>query len=183
MGQLDKLEAKLDDVLNKKAPFKIPADGRKSLAGSLWVIALIFGLLQLWLAWNFWNVGHAVDRLVDYANTLSAAYGGSVVGSHLGPLYYVTLLVLVADAAILLLAAPGLKAMRKSGWNLAFYSMLLNAVYGVVVLFSDYGGFGDLLGALVGSVIGAYLLFQVRDLFKGEAVHPAAHKPEASPKA
>lgn len=174
MGQLDKLEIQLDDVLNKKAPFKIPPDGRKSLAGALWIIALIFGLLQLWLAWNFWHVGHAVDRLVDYANTLSAAYGGSVVTNDLGPMYYLTLVVLAADAAILLLAAPALKAMRKNGWNLAFYSMLLNVVYGVVVLFSSHGGFGDLIGALIGSTIGAYLLFQVRDQFTKS--QPAAHK-------
>jgi hypothetical protein len=40
------------------------------------------------------------------------------------------------------------------------------------------GGFDDFLWAAVTSLIGAYLLFQVRDHFTGAAVHHAEHKAE-----
>lgn len=173
MGQLDKLETALNEVFNKKAPVKIPPEGRKSLAGALWWLALGFGLLELWAVWGLWNLGH-LDKYMDYANSLSAAYGGGEVAVSLGFFYYVALLVAGASAVLSLLAAPGLKAMRKAGWNLLFYSLLLNAAYGVVALFSTYGGVSDLLWALLSSAIGAYLLFQVRDNFMKS--QPAGHK-------
>lgn len=179
MGQLDKLEAVLDDTF-KKVPYKMPENNRKSLAGALWWIALIFGVIQLWLAWEFWRLGHLADRFVDYANSLTAVYGGTPVSSHLGFIYYLTLIVVLVDAALLLLASPGLKAMRKAGWNLLFYSLLLNVVYGLVRMFSSYGGFGDLFWAVVSSAIGGYLLFQVRGQFTKTS--PVAHTPSASPK-
>lgn len=164
-SQLEKLETTLDDALNKKAPFKIPENGRKTLAGALWWLALIFGLLQLWAAWGLWRVAHWADQWVDYANSISAAYGLDTVANDLGLFYYLALVVVAVTGVMALLAAPGLKAMKKAGWNLLFYSLLVNVVYSVLVLFADYGGFGDMLGALVGSLIGAYLLFQVRDQF------------------
>ena len=171
MAQLDKLETTLDDMLNKKAPFKIPEDGRKTLAGALWWLALIFGVLQLWSAWALWNVAHIADPLVDYANSISAAYGVGPVVNSLGFFYYLALAVIAAVGIVSLLAAPGLKAMKKSGWNLLFYAMLVNVAYGVVILFEHYGGFGDMLAAFVSSLIGAYLLFQVRSQFmKSHAV-------------
>lgn len=173
MAQVDKLETWLDDALNKNAPFKLPAKSRKTLAEALWWLALLGGVLQLWLAWGFWHVGHLVDRLVDYANTLSSIYGGTTV-SHLGMFYYTSLVVLLVSAVLLLLAAPGLKAMRKQGWDLAFYSLLVNVVYGVFRMFTDYGNVGSLLGALIGSAISAYFLFQVREYFMKTAT--AKHK-------
>lgn len=174
MTQLEKLETTLDDAFNKKAPFKIPENGRKSLAGALWWLALIFGVLQLWGAWALWRAAHLVNALVDYANSISAVYGGDTGVNNLGFMYYLALLVLVVTAVISLLAAPGLKAMKKAGWNLLFYSMLINVAYGVVVLFASYGGFGNMVAALISSVIGAYLLFQVRSQFMKS--HAAQHK-------
>ena len=166
MTQLDKLETTLDDSLNKKAPFKLPESSRKSLAGALWWLALVGGLAQLYLAWRLWSDWHRVDQLVDYANSIA---------DDLGPFFYLVLITLAVSGALLLLAAPSLKAMKKAGWNLIFYSLLVNVAYGVVSLFSDYGGFSNLFGALLGSLVGAYLLFQVRDHFM-KSHHTAGHK-------
>lgn len=171
------LEAKLDDVLNKKAPFKVPPEGRKSLAQALWVIALIFGILQLLGAYWLWEAGHRVDTFVDYANTISSYYGGNnVVDEALGPFFYLSLLTMAGVGALLLFAAPALKTMKKSGWNLLFYAALIQAASAVLLLFTRYGGFGDFLWALICSVVGAYLLFQIRDQFNGhKAVHTVSH--------
>jgi hypothetical protein len=168
MDSLQKLEDTLDEVFDKKAPYRLPTNARKSLAGFMWVLALVFGVLQLWAAWGFWHLGHVTNQFVDYANSLSAAYGTGETVQHLGFIYYLSLIVLAVDAVLLLLATPGLKAFKKQGWNFLFYSLLVNLLYGVVRAFSDVGGgIGQVLWSLVASGIGAFFLFQIRSYFMG----------------
>jgi hypothetical protein len=179
MGVLDKLEASLADLFEKKAP-AMPAGARKGLAGAMWVVALVFGVLQLWGAWMLWDLGEKVDRGVDYVNSLSGYFGTPDVASNLGMFFYLSLIFLAVEAALLLLATPGLKAMRKSGWNLLFYGLLLNVLYGVLRMFSEVGGgFGQFLWAVVVSAVGAYLLFQIRGQFTGKSA--SAEHPHSKP--
>lgn len=179
---LGKIETTLDEALNKRAPVKLPENGRKALADILWVVALVVGVLQLFFTYWLWQAGHPVDTRVDYANELSLAYGASSIArSHLGPFYYLSVLSMGVVAVLLLLASPGLKNMKKNGWDMLFYALLVQAATAVLLLFAgDYGGFGDFLGAAIGALIGAYLLFQVRDYFTGvtrtaAAVHHNGH--------
>jgi len=168
MGALDKFELQLDEWLNKKAPVKLPQNARKSLAGAMWWIALIIGLLQLFSAWGLWHLGHLVNQLSNYSNYLANAYGYNVGAPHLGISYWIALAGLAAEAVLFLVAAPKLKQMKKGGWDLLFYSALLNAAYAIVRIFAGVGsGFGDFIGAAIGTVIGAFLLFQVREYFMG----------------
>jgi len=176
MAQLDNLETKLDEVLNKKAPFKLPESARKTLAGALWWLTGIGGVLQVWAAYTLWKDWHYVDDLAQAANAWARAYGVDTGVGELGIGFYLSLAVLAVSGVLLLLAVAGLKAFKKAGWNLVFYSLLVNLAYGVVVAFTDYGGFGDLIGAAIGSVIGAYLLFQVRGHFSGKTAHAAVPK-------
>jgi hypothetical protein len=167
MTQVDKLEALLDETLRKKAPYQMPESNRKTLAGALWWVSLVFGVLQLWAAWSLWHAGHYIDRLADYSNALATQYGiYTPAAPHLSTVYYTTLLMLALSAALLLLAAPGLKAMHLSGWKILFYSLLANAIYGLLNVFSDYGSPQDLVFTAGSTVLGLYLLFQVRDYFK-----------------
>jgi len=174
MSQLEKLETTLDDVLNKNAPVKLPENGRKTLAGALWWLALIGGVAQMYFAWAFWRDWHRVDEALGTLNSLARAYGVDTGSTDLGLFFYLSIAVLALSGALLLLATPGLKAMKKAGWDLLFYGLLVNLVYGVVVVFTDYGTLGDLFGAALGSLIGAYLLFQVRSQFMKS--HVASHK-------
>ena len=175
MGLLQQLESQLDEWLNKKAPVKLPPNGRKSLAGAMWWIALVVGVLQLWAVWALWHLGHWVNQIVTVSNYLSTTYGYGVTTQHLGLFYWLSLLVLAVDAVILLLAAPQLKQMKRGGWELLFYSALLNAAYAILRIFSSVGGgFGGFIGAAIGSVLGAYFLFQVRDYFGGKTAHAAS---------
>ena len=169
-GQLEKLELALDDLLRKKAPWQMPENGRRALANALWWLALIAGVVQLWAAYEFWRQADKVNEVVDWANSLSSVYGTNVAPQidHLGPFFYLSLLVLAVDGVILLMAVSKLKVHAKMGWNLLFYSMLVNLVYGVIRVFSEYdGGAGTLVWSFVSSLIGAYLLFQVREYFNG----------------
>jgi hypothetical protein len=176
MGALDQLEKQLDEWLGDKAPVKLPPNGRKGLAGALWWIALVIGILQLWAVWALWHLGHVVNTFVSYSNYLSTTYGYGVTTQHLGFFYWLSLIVLAVDAVILLVAAPSLKQMSKAGWNLLFYSAILNAIVGLLRLFTDYGGVGNFIWAVISSVIGAWLLFQVRGQFTGRAsaIHASA---------
>lgn len=161
MELLQKLEAKLVELLDKKAPFKLSANARKSLAEVAWVLALVFGVLQLWAAWSLWYLGHYVDR------TINAIYGYELTAPYLGFFYYLAIVALIAQAVVLLVAAPGLKAHKKvNGWNLLFYSVLLQAGYGVVRTFSEVGGgVAALFWTAVSAVIAAYFVFQIREHF------------------
>lgn len=172
MSSLQQLETSLDGVLNKNAPVKIPPEGRKSLAGALWWIALIVGILQLWSAITLWQWGHVVDRLSD---TVHYYTGALYASPHLGLFYYLSLLAMAVTAVLALIAVPSLKAMKKSGWDLLLYCSLIAAILAVLRLFSGDGGFLDFLGTAVGTVIGAWLLFQARDYFMADVSAASAH--------
>jgi TRAP-type C4-dicarboxylate transport system permease small subunit len=174
MSSLQKLETKLDGWLNKKAPIKLPPEGRKTLAGALWWISLIVGILQLWGAWALWNIGHATTAA--YSAYLSDVYGETNTAIHLGLFYWIAFFCILFVGVITLIAAPKLKQMKKTGWNLLFYSMLLNAAFALFRLFSGVDGiFSGFFGAVLGALIGSFLLFQVRDYFTGKhAAHETA---------
>jgi hypothetical protein len=166
MGSLNSLETKLDDVFVKNAP-ALPDGGKKALVQYLPWINLALGILSLLAVYNLWNWAHLANKLVDYANTLSAVYGGpAVVTQRLTLTVWLSIIVLAVQAVLYIAAFSGLRNKKKSGWNLIFYALLVNAAYGVVVLFTDYGGVGNLIGSLVGTAIGLYFLFQIRASYK-----------------
>lgn len=167
MNSLKPLETALDELFVKKAP-ALPPGGKKALVQYLPWINLVFGVLTLFAAWGLYNAAHAVNSLVDYANNLSAAYGGSkVVTSHLTFIVWLAIATLAIEGVLYIAAFPATRDHKKSGWDLMFYALLVNLVYGVVAAFTSYGGAGRLVGAIIGSAIGGYLLFQIRASYLG----------------
>lgn len=172
---LQPLEDKLGD-LYKSAP-NLPENGRKGLVNFMPWLSLAVGLLSLFAAWGIWNSVHVADNLINYANNINAIYGaGPVVTNQWSVMLWVGLLTLLAEAVLYLLAFPALKAHKKMGWDLLFYGGLVNVVYGVAVFFTSYGGFGGLVGSLLGSVIGFYFLYQIRSYYTGAKVPAHAEK-------
>ncbi|MDB5170653.1 MAG: hypothetical protein JWO35_347 [Candidatus Saccharibacteria bacterium] len=162
IAALKSLETKLEDLFVKQAP-PLPPNGKKAIVQYLPWINLVVGVLTLFAAYGLWHAAHYVNRLADYANSLSAAYGGDTVStSGLTITVWLGVAVLLAEAAIFIAAFPATRDRKKSGWDLMFYGVLINVVYGVVSLFTNYGGIGNLVGAIIGSVIGFYFLFQIR---------------------
>jgi hypothetical protein len=165
MSTLKNLETQLNGVFGKNTP-KLPSNGRRVLVEYLPWINLVLGVLTLLAALALWNWAHVANNLVDYANRLSAAYGGPQVATQrLTFMIWLGMIVLVAEALLYIAAFPALRARKKSGWNLLFYALLVNVVYGVVVLFTDYGGLGSFIGTLIGSAVGLYFLFQIRPAY------------------
>lgn len=167
MGALNSLEKSLGDVY-KSAP-ELPANGKKALVEWLPVINLVLGLFTLWSVYVLWHWAHLANGLINYANQLSAAYGGGkVVDDRLGVMVWVSLVVLAVQAVVMLLAYAPLKARKKQGWDLLFYATLLNLAYGVATAFTDYGG-GHLISSLVGAAIAFYFLYQIRSSYTVKA--------------
>lgn len=165
MTALKQLESKIGGLFKSAPPLSESA--KKSLVGAWPWIALIFGILQLLAAWGLWNLTRYVDRLSDLSNTLSMYYTGesAALSSFDKTVIYLALIVLVVDAVILLMAYPELKKRTSRGWDLLFLGSLINAAYAVVSLFIDDRGVSSFIFSVLGSAVGFYLLYQVKDKY------------------
>lgn len=162
MSVLQSLETSLNDIFVQKAP-ALPPKGKRTLVRYLPWINLVFGLLAVYTVYVLWHWAHLPNSFINYANSLSLAYGGPTIATNrLSVTIWLGIIVLVIEALLYLAAFPGLRDRKKSAWNLMFYVAIVNIVYGVVITFSSYGGVGNLIGSLIGSTIGLYLLFQIR---------------------
>jgi hypothetical protein len=161
------LEKNLNDM-SKNLP-ALPAGGKKALVEWAPWLALIGGLASLWTAWALWQWAHTANELLNFANNLSTAYGGTTVdASRMTFGIWLGVAVLALEGIIYLLAFPGLRDRKKAGWNMLYWGVLLNLAYGLVVMFTDYGTVGSFIGSLIGSAIGMYFLFQIRSAYTAE---------------
>jgi len=174
------LETKLDKLFVKDAP-KFPEGGKKALVQWAPLLSLVVGVLTLLGAWNLWHWAHVASRSLNYVQTLCGSYAlsGGPDCNYLAPSRFslwlwLGVVFLLAEGILYLAAYTGLRDHKKQGWNYLFYGALVNALYAVISLFTDYDKVGHFLGALVGSAIGFYLLFQIREYYLGK-------KPVAGP--
>ncbi len=177
MSVVQDLETKLNEVFVKSAP-ALPAGAVKWIVKYIPWINLVLGLLTLYSVYVIWHWAHFANSLINYANSVSAAYGGTQIATNrLSFGIWIGLFVLAVEAILYIAAFPSTRAHKKSGWDLLFYALLVNVVYGVVMLFTAYGGIGTLISTLIGTAIGLYFLFQIRASYLGERVHatPTAH--------
>lgn len=161
------LENSLNDLFGKQAP-ALPPNGKKALVQYIPWITLILGLISLWTVYVLWHWAHIANTFVNYANSISAAYGGPQIATNrLTVGIWLGIAVLAVEALLYIAAFPGLRDRKKSGWNMLYYALLINVVYGVVIMFTNYGGVGNLIGTVIGSAIGFYFLFQIRGSYTG----------------
>jgi hypothetical protein len=126
---------------------------------------LILGLLSLSAAYSLWRMMTYTDSMVNYANSVARMYGAPGTTTDISLFGWLSLVVIVIQAVIYLLAFSGLKARSKKGWDMLFYGLLVSVAYGIVSLFNSYVGFSGLIGSLLGAVIGGYFLFQIRPAY------------------
>jgi len=166
MGPLKTLEDKLVPAFTKNAPVQLPENVKKFIVKYLPIVNLVLGVLSLLATLSLWSWANTTTRIIDNVNTVSAIYGGKeTIPNRLSMLVWLSLIVAAATAVLYIAAYPGTKAKKKSGWNLLFYAVLLNLVYGVVNAFTDYGSVRGLIGTLVGTIIGLFFLFQIRSYY------------------
>ncbi|HSX30963.1 MAG TPA: hypothetical protein VLE99_03535 [Candidatus Saccharimonadales bacterium] len=180
VSKLSDTEAKMDELFVRNAP-GLPKGAKKALVAWLPLISAVVGVLSLWAAWNLWHWAHLANHYLGLVcNAYSVSGCGNVIASRFSIWLWLGIILLGVEGVLYLMAYPGLRDHKKDGWNYLFYGALLNLVYAVVSLFSSYNVVGSFLGALVGSAIGFYLLFQVRDAYTGKK---DTASPDSSPKA
>lgn len=146
---LKPLEKRLDKAFTKDVP-KLSPDSKRSLVDYLPWISLVLGLIALYSAWALWHWAHLVNTLLP------------ALSNHMNFGLWLGLIVLVVEGLFYVAAFPGTRDHKTSGWELLFYALVINVAYGVVMLFTAYGGLFTLFETLIGSAIGFYFLFQVR---------------------
>ena len=128
----------------KKLP-ALPKGGRDFIVMVLPWFSLIVGILGI--------VG-AISSLGLFSSFSAYMYWGGVSGANYG---IVVLVLGLISSVLLLMAFPKLQKKKEGGWNFVYYSEVVGLISSVV-MFS--------LGGILMSLIGFYLLYQVRSYFK-----------------
>jgi hypothetical protein len=133
----------LDFYLVSKAPFQLP-DGAKEwivkFGPWITVVLLIFTLPPL--------------LFVLGIGTVLMPFGGIGYATGFGMMT----IVLIVQVGLMVAALPGLFARKAAGWRLVLYSQLVGIVFSVLS--------GAIIGGLLFGLIGLYILFQIRPLYR-----------------
>lgn len=169
---MQQVENKLNELLVKKAPFHLPDNAKQGIVKVLPWLVLLLGVLMAVAAWSVFQAATVVDRWSSLASELSVTYGvGSYVNPLMTPLLWVSLLILLVEAVLYFAAYPSLEKRQKKGWNILFWVALANVAQGIVhsIAYSGaYFNIGSVVLSLLGSLVGLYLLFQIRSYYTGE---------------
>ena len=148
------LEEQLQTYLVDKAPFQLPEGAKEWLVKYSPWIALVIGILLL-------PAVLAVIGLGSIVGTYAVASGYNV-----GILYWLSMIVLIVQIAILFIAFPQLRARKIGGWKLLYLGVALNLLYDVVSWISHPLYAGGLISGLIGAIVGLYFLFQIKSKYK-----------------
>ncbi len=147
-------EKTLHEYFVVKAPFQLPANAKEWIVKwSPWITLLVLILLA-----------PAALAIVGFG----ALVGGvaASVGVVVGPLYYLAFIVLLVQLVVMAISIPKLMRREIGGWQLLFYSTLVNLAYNVLSSFTRYGLLSGIIGAAISAVISFYILFQIRSYYR-----------------
>ena len=148
LGFVGKVEAWLDEYMVTKAPFQIPMGGKEFLAQVAPYLIIVFSILAL----------PAILALFGFTAFLAPL--AMVTGSGMGWGFFGVISVVTSIIALVLdvMAIPGLFKRTHASWRLLFYASLVSLVGGILS--------PGAVGAVIGAIIGWYILFQVKELYK-----------------
>lgn len=146
MGFVAQFEAWLDEYMVKKAPFQIPMGGKEFLA-TIAPYLIIIGIALFVIS---------LPALLGLGAMMGAV--GMMAGAGWGYGMIVSLLSGIGAMILEAMAVPGLFKRTSASWRLVFYASLVSFAGSVLAL--------NLIGAVIGGVIGWYILFQVKELYK-----------------
>ncbi|MEI7890456.1 MAG: hypothetical protein WCI36_00655 [bacterium] len=149
-GFVLKFEGFLDEYMVKKAPFAIPQGGKDFIATVSPYLIIIFAIMAL--------------PLIFLALGISAVFAPfAMMGAGLGYVWgfsgVISLVVAVVSIVLEAMAVPGLFKREKAAWRLLFYVSLISFAGNVIAMHG-------IVGTIIGAVIGWYILFQIKELYK-----------------
>lgn len=145
-GLIRQLEAMLDEYMVKKAPFQLPMGLKEFIVKVSPYLIIIFAIMSLPLIFGAIGLSTA---LAPFAMMGGYGWGIAAIISLI-----TTVIVLVMEV----MAVPGLFKRTKSAWHLVFYATIVSLI-GSILAF-------NIIGGILGAIIGWYILFQVKDMYK-----------------
>ncbi len=137
----------LELYLVKKAP-ALPKNVKEILVKFSPWIALLMVVISLPAILALLGLGAALYSVPYGAYGMMQAGGG----------FSIAILFLIATMALQALAVPGLMKRKMAGWNFLYYGVWVNAIYSILN--------GQIIGMIIGTLIGLYFLFQVKSYYK-----------------
>jgi uncharacterized membrane protein len=156
---------------------QLSKDTRRLLADVWPWLTLFVGVMQVLSAWWLFQWAQKIDMYTDVVKNLSTSYG--IPASKTGVTFFAWVAVgmLLINGVILLIAFPKLLKKQLGGWRLLFLVVVINLAYGLVATFIDgRGGIVNFLGAVLGSAIATYLLFQISEHYGGKGFKSISSK-------
>lgn len=139
------LENLCDEYFGKKAP-SLPENAKEAIVKFGPWIALILLIISAPAVLGLLGLGAALSPF---------AYLGGITG---GVGYMVSIVFTIVIMVMEIIALPGLFKRSRSGWNIMFYSTLLQAVESVLSM--------NIGGLIIGTLLSLYVLFQIRSYYK-----------------
>jgi len=153
MGVLSQFEAFLYEYMVKKAPFALPNGAKEFIVKVSPYLVIILALLAL-------PIIFAALGLSAFLTPFAMMGGyGYAYGHGWGFSAIISLVVSVIVIIMEVIAVPGLFKRTKGSWRLVFYATIVSLIGSIVSI-------NGIAGAIIGAIIGWYILFQVKDLYK-----------------
>lgn len=180
MADARKLESTVEGWYKKANVPHLPKNGQKWLAENVWWLALLGAVLSVLGLFVVVPLFFAAIAITSIAT--SATFGYSMVATGYAGLFWLSALISIASyvvtTVLLIMSISPLKVKAKKGWQLLFWSYLLNfglAVVSDLVVVNIFG----IIGAAIGAAIAGYFLFEIRDFFGAKHKVEKHHKAEA----
>lgn len=160
---LDQLIPTLEPYFTTKAPVQIPTGGREfivKIAPWLVIIFAVLGALSIVGLFGILALGSAI---IGLAAAATVSQGGLWVITA-----WISLALLVISVVLEFMAFPGLKNFNEQGWKYIYYTQVIGLVSSVIGFLGNYT-VNSLVFSLLSTLIGLYILFQVRDYYTGKA--------------
>ena len=145
---LTQVEGTLDEYFGKKAP-ALPQNIKEiivKIAPYLVIISLIFAIPAIL----------ALFGIGSLATVLSPLGGARSVAGSLT--IWVGTILIVSSVILEIMAVPGLFSRKITAWRYMFWAQLITIISILVQI--------NIVGALLSTLIGFYILFQIKSLYK-----------------
>jgi hypothetical protein len=151
-GVLSQLEGLLDEYMVNKAPFSLPQEVKEFIANVSPYLVIIFAVLAV-------PIIFAALGLTAILSPFAALGSyGSIYGFDWGFRAIISLAVSVVTMVLEVVAVPGMFKRTRKAWTLLFYASVISLIGSLI-------SFSGIIGAIVGAIIGWYILFQVKELY------------------
>lgn len=150
-GVLSQLEAVLDEYMVNKAPFALPKEVKEFLVNVSPYLIIIFVVMAL-------PIILAALGLTTFLAPF-AMMGGYRYGFSWGFGAIIALVISVISIILEIMAVPGLFKRTKAAWRLLFYASIVSLIGSILSV-------SGIISGIIGTIIGWYILFQVKELYQ-----------------